>query len=67
MRFKSTLCAVAAGVILALSGAQAVEACSTFRTITTSRMEVYFCQLRDWDSSYCYYSCTRIPNATLAF
>ena len=67
MRFKSTLCAVAAGVIIALSGAQAVEACTTFKTVYTARMEVYFCTLRSMDSSYCYYSCTQIPNATLDF
>ncbi|HEX8409634.1 MAG TPA: hypothetical protein VF883_12260 [Thermoanaerobaculia bacterium] len=67
MRFKSTFCAIVAGVIIALSGAQAVEACMVFTSFRTSSMDVYFCQLRDWDSSSCYYSCTRIPNATLAF
>lgn len=60
-RFKSTVCAVTAGIIIALTGAQAVEACSTFRTIDVNPVETYFCTLRGWDASWCYYSCVRIP------
>ena len=67
MRFRSTLCAVAAAIVVSLSGAQAVEACTTFRTVYTSRLEVYFCTLRGWDASYCYYSCVQIPLITLDF
>jgi hypothetical protein len=66
-RLKSNFVAMTAGILIAIAGTQAADACTTFTTLRTSRMEVLFCVLQGWDSSYCYYSCTQIPNATLAF